>query len=50
MTQDNITLFATAAFGMEGIVAAELKRLNMNNVKAEMGGARFTGCAVPTGC
>lgn len=43
MTQDNITLFATAAFGMEGIVAAELKRLNMNHVTAEMGGARFTG-------
>ena len=41
--QDGIVLFATAAFGMEGIVAAELKRLKMKNVAAEMGGARFTG-------
>lgn len=39
----SMTLFATAAFGLEGIVAAELKRLGMKNVQAEMGGARFTG-------
>ena len=36
-------LYATAAFGLEGIVGAELKRLKMQNVRAELGGARFTG-------
>ena len=35
-------LYATAAFGLEGIVGAELKRLKMQNVRAELGGARFT--------
>lgn len=34
---------ATAAFGLEGVVGNELKRLGMRNVSAEQGGARFTG-------
>jgi len=34
--------FATAAFGLEGVVSNELKRLGFENVKAENGGARFT--------
>lgn len=41
--QETVTLFATAAFSLEGVVAAELKRLDMKNVMAEIGGARFTG-------
>ena len=41
--QKQFTLFATAAFGLEGIVSQELKRLDMKNVQAELGGARFTG-------
>ncbi len=43
MNFDHMTLFATAAFGLEGIVAAELKRLGMKDVRGEIGGARFTG-------
>lgn len=43
MINENLTLFATAAFGLEGVVAAELKRLDMKNVAGEIGGARFTG-------
>ena len=39
----NVTLMATAAFGMEGVVAAELKRLGMKNARGELGGARFNG-------
>ena len=39
----HMTFFATAAFGLEGIVAAELKRLRMKDVQAEIGGARFSG-------
>lgn len=34
--------FATAAFGLEGVVGNELKRLGFSDVKAENGGARFT--------
>ena len=34
--------FATAAFGLEGVVGNELKRLGFEGVKAESGGARFT--------
>ena len=34
---------ATAAFGLEGIVAAELRRLGFKDAKGELGGARFTG-------
>ncbi len=43
MNFSQLTLFATAAFGLEGVVSQELKRLGMENVKAELGGARFTG-------
>ena len=35
---------ATAAFGLEGVVARELERLNIP-AKAENGGARFEGAA-----
>lgn len=38
---EKYTFLATAAFGMEGIVARELKRLNLP-AAAENGGARFT--------
>ena len=43
MNFQNMTLLATAAFGLEGVVAAELKRLGMKDVKGEIGGARFRG-------
>ena len=43
MNHHEYNLYATAAFGLEGIVGAELKRLKMQNVRAELGGARFTG-------
>ena len=43
MNFSQLTLFATAAFGLEGVVSQELKRLGMENVRAELGGARFTG-------
>ena len=33
--------YASAAFGLEGLVAAELRGLNLRNVKAENGGVRF---------
>ena len=39
----NATLMATAAFGLEGVVASELKRLGMKDARGEVGGARFTG-------
>ena len=34
--------YASAAFGMEGLVAAELRRLGMKDVKAGSGGVRFS--------
>ncbi len=43
MNYSDLTMIATAAFGLEGVVAAELKRLGMKDVKGEIGGARFTG-------
>ena len=43
MLTEHMTLFATAAFGLEGVVASELKRLGMREVRAEVGGARFHG-------
>ena len=43
MNFTHMTMIATAAFGLEGVVAAELKRLGMQDVKGEIGGARFTG-------
>lgn len=39
---DAMTYIATAAFGLEGVVAGELRRLGMREVRAENGGARFT--------
>ncbi len=36
------TLLATAAFGLEGVAAAELKRMGLD-ARAENGGARFSG-------
>ena len=39
--QDVFESFATAAFGMEGLVAAELRRLGCADVKTENGGVRF---------
>ncbi len=43
MNFSDMTMLATAAFGLEGVVAAELKRLGMKDVKGEIGGARFRG-------
>ena len=43
MNFSRMTFFATAAFGLEGVVASELKRLGMKDVQAETGGARFSG-------
>lgn len=37
---------ATAPFGLEGVVAEELRALHMRDVKAEAGGARFSGTAL----
>lgn len=43
MDLSHATLLATAAFGLEGVVASELKRLGMKDARGELGGARFTG-------
>ena len=43
MRLNDLHWIATAAFGLEGIVAAELKRLGMRDVQAQNGGAVFTG-------
>jgi len=37
--------YATAAFGMEGLVSSELKKLGVGNVSAENGGVRFSASA-----
>ena len=34
--------YASAAFGLEGLVADELRSLGFHNAKAENGGVRFT--------
>ena len=39
---ERLRCLATAAFGTEGLVAGELKRLGMKDARAEMGGARFS--------
>ncbi len=39
--QSRLTFIATAAFGLEGVVADELRALHIRDVKAELGGARF---------
>lgn len=41
MNLQKMTYLATAAFGLEGVVAGELRRLGMDNVEAGNGGARF---------
>ena len=43
MNFSHLTFIATAAFGLEGVVASELKRLGMADAAAQTGGARFTG-------
>ncbi len=43
MQFDQLQLLATAAFGLEGVVADELRRLKMQSIRAEMGGAYFIG-------
>lgn len=43
MNFSQMTLIATAAFGLEGVVAGELRRLGFTDAKGEIGGARFTG-------
>ena len=42
MNFSDMTMIATAAFGLEGVAANELKRMNIA-AKAENGGARFAG-------
>ena len=37
--------YASSAFGMEGLVAKELRKLGLRNVAAENGGVRFTASA-----
>lgn len=39
---DKFTFLATAAFGLEGVVAGELRAMKFKDVQAELGGARFT--------
>ncbi len=43
MPSDHFSFFAAAAFGLEGLVSSELKRLGMQNVRTENGGAEFSG-------
>lgn len=38
--------FATAAFGLEGVIANELKRMGISSARGENGGARFSGTPV----
>ena len=40
--QSCLTCYASAAFGMEGLVASELRELNVKYVLAENGGVRFS--------
>lgn len=43
MDFQHLNLIATSAFGLEGLISAELKRLNMKDVIADHGQVRFTG-------
>ncbi len=43
MPQSRCSFFASAAFGLEGLVSSELKRLGMADVRPENGGAFFEG-------
>ena len=45
MNTEKMNLIATAAFGLEGVVAGELKRLGMQETRGSVGGARFVGSA-----
>ena len=38
---ERYSCYASAAFGLEGLVASELRELNMKDVKTENGGVRF---------
>ena len=40
---ESLEMLAVSAFGLEGPIAAELRRLGMANVRPENGGVRFTG-------
>ncbi len=39
--REKVACYASAAFGLEGLVASELRELGMTEVKAENGGVRF---------
>ena len=39
--QEKLNCVASAAFGLEGLVAAELREINMTDVHAENGSVRF---------
>lgn len=43
MAKEILHLYATAAFGVEGLVAKELRKLGMEQVTVENGGVFFTG-------
>ena len=43
--RDKFECYASSAFGLEGLISEELKKLNFSDVKAENGGVRF--CALP---
>ncbi len=43
MNNQEMTLYAAAAFGLEGLIGGELKRLNMQDIHPENGGVRFSG-------
>lgn len=45
MQNQTYACLATASFGTEGLVAAELRRLGFEDAKAETGGARFSADA-----
>ena len=40
--REKLYCWASAAFGLEGLVASELRELNITDVKAENGGVRFS--------
>ncbi len=43
MAMERFVFYAAAAFSLEGLVSAELKRLGLKDVRAENGGAVFSG-------
>ena len=43
--QEKMPAYASASFGTEGLVAGELRRLGLQDVRAENGGVRFTATA-----